>query len=200
MPPTVGQYVRVIVVMMFVVSALLVYSTHDSRAELFEESANKPHIIHPSTSPAPLHHICAHYTLGGLLIVDSDGSVCERFALCPRSGCCRQDMDRWTRSCRTCAQFEFGQRSVRDCCQTYEFCISCCMREMPVATSANHTKLRTCANVCRTNSSSLDYAGRYLNPEYRYCMLPTDNGMPVESPSPSKPPSRNDSEIVWLDM
>jgi len=71
---------------------------------------------------------CLTATAGHLLVADSRGYVCDRFALGLTShrNCCVPGMDRWLLRCNSCAHYTNGG-DTRHCCELYEFCVSCCM-------------------------------------------------------------------------
>lgn len=198
---------RSVLVRLFVAVILgaVVYSTlmvGEQRSDYAVElSAER--IVHPSPSSEPRYH-CKHQTLGGLLMADSDGYVCERFNVNARSHCCDPEKARDHRSCFSCVQV--AQLRDRVCCEFYEYCISCCLYDSAPPSDYNQTEAQfvACAHTCRTGSSTLDKHGHYANGTHRYCLpaapfVPeTPSPSPSASASPSVAPDRDG--IVWVHL
>ncbi len=151
---------------------------------------------------------CMVATAGKLMVVDSRGNVCERFALgrTSHANCCAPGESYYHLSCDTCQQMP-SVAAGRECCELYEYCVSCCMRRhieldknqnggsgealVPHSPSAgrNYTIFSWCALSCRTNSQTV------VNAADRHCIftMPPDNpdGRPStpSTPSPSSSPS-----------
>lgn len=161
---------------------------------------------------------CVVATAGKLMVVDSRGNVCERFALGQTShaNCCAPGEPHVHLACETCQQIPSA--AGRECCELYEYCVSCCMRrhlesdastnELGTANGGsgdalvphspslgrNYTIFSWCALACRTNSQTV------VNAADRHCiftMPPPDNAdgrsPKLLSPSPSSSPSASSS-------
>jgi len=163
----------------------------------------------PTTNPPK----CMVATAGKLMVVDSRGNVCERFALgrTSHANCCAPGELYSHLSCNTCQQMP-SVAAGRECCELYEFCVSCCMRRhiefdqkqnqnqnggsgealVPHSPSAgrNYTIFSWCALSCRTNSQTV------VNAADRHCIFtmpppddPNHRPSAPSTPSPSSLPS-----------
>lgn len=63
--------------------------------------------------------LCENTVQGIMLVTDNRGRSCQRSALDPQ-GCC-PSQNSTSFSCDSC-------RIAQQCCATYEYCVSCCMR------------------------------------------------------------------------
>lgn len=204
-----------------IVLSAIIYTTlmtNDQRAEYtLDLTATR---LAEGINPNPMAptYTCHHHTLGGLLMTDSDGYVCERFALEAKTGCCSASQKRDLMSCYSCDPVT--ELDDRICCKWYEYCISCCIRASPPPSDREESFVifSECVDTCRTSSSTLNKHGQYANETHRYCIplepiaddeknpsvttatatpspSPLDQS-PVPSTSPS--PSLGEGEIVWI--
>lgn len=199
---------RFLLIRLFVAVVLgaVVYSTvmaTDNMRSDYAVELSADRILHPTASAEPSYQ-CHHHSLGGLLVADSDGFVCERFALDARSHCCDPHQDRERHSCFSCTRVQ--QLHGRICCEWYEYCISCCLYASTPAVDYNQTlgQFEACAHTCRTGSSTLDQHGQYANSTHRYC-LPHAKAVaqsPSASPSPSVSPSvlPDHEGVIWVHL
>jgi hypothetical protein len=174
--------------------ALVGYLTYDF-TQVAVNITTRPVVV-PSRVPAPTEPNrttpCDIATLGGLLVVDSLGYLCERFSIDGDTGCCSEHRERNLHSCLSCLHFS-DQTTVTDyCCEYYEHCVSCCMVD---------DTLHECSGRCRTASMSLRNDGKYERPTHRYCLVASVN-LSVPSPSPSPAPilvhDQDGNPIEWL--
>eukprot|EP01090_Pellita_catalonica_P016667 TRINITY_DN4832_c0_g1_i1.p1 TRINITY_DN4832_c0_g1~~TRINITY_DN4832_c0_g1_i1.p1 ORF type:complete len:225 (+),score=12.58 TRINITY_DN4832_c0_g1_i1:99-677(+) len=64
---------------------------------------------------------CANTKQGKNLIADSNGFVCARNLVHPKTGCCPTNSSYSPFNCTSCAQ--------NSCCVAFEYCVSCCLGE-----------------------------------------------------------------------
>lgn len=127
---------------------------------------------------------CQTTVAQSLFVVDSDGFLCERFAVSEVTGCCLPNRTRLAMPCTGCKPFD--DRPDRLCCQVYEYCIACCMR--------TKIGLKECVADCRTNSSSLNIHQQYAHPEHRFCArsVPAERRRPNRAGVRPGPEERDD--------
>ncbi|KAL0382835.1 UNVERIFIED_CONTAM: hypothetical protein Scaly_0570800 [Sesamum calycinum] len=65
-----------------------------------------------------LKHYCRTTVQGRFFLTDDNGHVCDAFSVDPLSRCCPGEGDQF--SCQGC-------NLVSQCCNSYEFCVSCCL-------------------------------------------------------------------------
>ncbi|KAH6833397.1 glycosyltransferase family protein [Perilla frutescens var. hirtella] len=120
-----------------------------------------------------LKHYCKTTVQGRYNLTDDNGYVCDAFSIDPRSRCCPRRGDQF--SCQGC---NIGSQ----CCNSYEFCVSCCLNpEMtrielalkvkiakPVTAGIYGSIFDYCAGRCRHNSESVVHENAYLS-EFHHC-------------------------------
>lgn len=169
------MFSRTVLFRMFaaIVLSAIIYTTlmtNDQRAEysLDLTASRLAEGINPN--PTAPTYTCRHHTLGGLLMTDSDGYVCERFALEAKTGCCSSSHKRDLMSCYSCDPVT--ELDDRICCKWYEYCISCCIRASPPPPDRDQSFVvfSECVNACRTSSATLNEHRQYANETHRYCI------------------------------
>ncbi|KAG6393682.1 hypothetical protein SASPL_147927 [Salvia splendens] len=130
---------------------------------------------------------CKTTVQGRFYLADDNGYVCDAFSVDPRSRCCPGRGDQF--SCQGC-------NIVSQCCNSYEFCVSCCLHPQminkelassvqiakPVTAVGNDLKLGIygnifdyCAGRCRHNSESVVHENAYMS-EFHHCFsIPTNS-------------------------
>ena len=173
----------------------LLYNNNNTTS--IAEVTTRPVVV-PSTVPAaprPNRTVrCELATLGGLLVTDSDGYVCERFSVDGDTGCCSVDRERDLHACVSCLHFSDQPCDTDFCCEYYEHCVSCCMSKFDIA---------KCAHECRTSSKTLNESGAYARPSHRYCHVdtpPTSSTTKIPTPSPAPQYDKDGNPIEWLSL
>lgn len=106
-------------------------------------------------------HICRTTVQGRYYLTDDNGYVCDAFSVDPLTRCCPGRGDKF--SCQGC-------NVVSQCCNSYEFCVSCCLNPdmthkglalkvkiaKPMSAGMYGTVFDYCAGRCRHNSESVD--------------------------------------------
>ena len=117
--------------------------------------------LHSPLSPIPSSDSshCLNSLQGRSLIVDDRGVVCPLQSVSAVSGCCVDEEAVAALSCRSC-------RSDLGCCHSYEFCVSCCMREEEGEEGGEggggaSDVFARCLNLCRTSSRSVHHGNVY---------------------------------------
>ncbi|PPD80835.1 hypothetical protein GOBAR_DD22235 [Gossypium barbadense] len=115
------------------------------------------------------------------------GYVCDALSLDPQYRCCPERGDKF--SCRGC-------NVLSQCCNSYEFCVSCCLHpartqkeqvlKLKIAKpSTSGTYLSVfdfCAGRCRHNSESVVHENAYVN-DFHHCFsLPSNSSGSTISP------------------
>ncbi|KAL0451967.1 UNVERIFIED_CONTAM: hypothetical protein Slati_1174800 [Sesamum latifolium] len=104
---------------------------------------------------------CRTTVQGRFFLTDDNGHVCNAFSVDPLSRCCPREGDQF--SCQGC-------NLVSQCCNSYEFCVSCCLnpamtpKELalkvkiakPVTAGKYGSVFDFCAGRCRHSSESVD--------------------------------------------
>uniref|UniRef100_A0A803LM80 GUN4-like domain-containing protein n=1 Tax=Chenopodium quinoa TaxID=63459 RepID=A0A803LM80_CHEQI len=111
--------------------------------------------------------------------IDSLGYVCDALSVDPESRCCPQKTGQY--SCQGC-------NLISQCCNSYEFCVSCCLNplqtqkelavKVKIAKAANagtyNSVFDFCAGRCRHNSESVVHENAYLS-DFHHCFsLPSN--------------------------
>ncbi|EEF28938.1 conserved hypothetical protein [Ricinus communis] len=124
--------------------------------------------------------ICRTTVQGRFLLSDDNGHVCDALSLDPQSRCCPVRGEKF--SCHGC-------NLLSHCCNSYEFCVSCCLnpartQEEEVmklkiakpATAGTYTStFDFCAGRCRHNSESVVHENAYLS-DFHHCFsLPSNS-------------------------
>ncbi|CAI9117304.1 OLC1v1018673C2 [Oldenlandia corymbosa var. corymbosa] len=129
------------------------------------------------------NRICRTSVQGRYLLCDDNGHVCDAFSVDPNSRCCPFNQEQF--SCQGC-------NLLLQCCNTYEFCVSCCLN--PVRTPkemvanmkiAKHETAGTyssvfdfCVGRCRHNSESVVHENAYLS-DFHHCFSISSNSSGV---------------------
>ncbi|OAY37675.1 uncharacterized protein LOC110627070 [Manihot esculenta] len=123
--------------------------------------------------------ICRNTVQGRFLLSDDNGHVCDALSVDPQSRCCPERGEKF--SCHGC-------NLLSQCCNSYEFCVSCCLN--PARTQEEEViKLKIakpstagtyasifdfCAGRCRHNSESVVHENAYLS-DFHHCFsLPSN--------------------------
>lgn len=103
---------------------------------------------------------CLNTKQGKDLLSDNYGSVCHRDDL-TSDGCCARFIDR--NSCKSC-------RLDLKCCETFEYCVSCCVKQRlpPGRASVSATTFEACEKDCRTSSRSTRHGNEYKH-KFKHC-------------------------------
>ncbi|KAL3273754.1 hypothetical protein HHI36_015182 [Cryptolaemus montrouzieri] len=121
--------------------------------------------------------MCRNSVQGMSLIVDDRGYICPRQEILV-GGCCNDAIPSVTQySCDTC--------KLNNCCEIYEYCISCCLdpdkkemlenllekaaeeNNLIYASVTDHFEL--CLAKCRTSSKSVQHENSYRDPLSKFC-------------------------------
>ncbi|KAL5716679.1 hypothetical protein ACHQM5_009809 [Ranunculus cassubicifolius] len=106
--------------------------------------------------------VCRNTVQGRYLLSDDNGHVCDALSLDPRSRCCPESGKKF--SCHGC-------NLVSQCCNSYEFCVSCCTYS---------SVFDFCAGRCRHSSESVVHENAYIS-DFHHCFsLPTNSSVPKE--------------------
>ncbi|XP_042027906.1 uncharacterized protein LOC121775026 [Salvia splendens] len=126
---------------------------------------------------------CKTTVQGRFYLADDNGYVCDAFSVDPRSRCCPGRGDQF--SCQGC-------NIVSQCCNSYEFCVSCCLHPQminkelasnvqiakPVTAGIYGNIFDYCAGRCRHNSESVIFQvheNAYMS-EFHHCFsIPTNS-------------------------
>ncbi|KAL3565248.1 hypothetical protein D5086_033294 [Populus alba] len=123
---------------------------------------------------------CRNTVQGRYLLSDDNGYVCDALSVDPQSRCCPENRLRF--SCQGC-------NLVSQCCNSYEFCVSCCLhpsrtQEAQVlkvkiakpSTAVSYTSVFDfCAGRCRHNSESVVHENAYRS-DFHHCFsLPSNS-------------------------
>ncbi|GFQ06395.1 upf0454 protein c12orf49 homolog [Phtheirospermum japonicum] len=124
-------------------------------------------------------HNCRTTVQGRFFLTDDNGYVCDAFSVDPLSRCCPGKGDKF--SCQGC-------NHVSQCCNSYEFCVSCCLnpattrKELALkvkiakpATAGNYASVFDyCVGRCRHSSASVVHENAYLS-EFHHCFSISSN-------------------------
>ncbi|KAL3829221.1 hypothetical protein ACJIZ3_018023 [Penstemon smallii] len=124
-------------------------------------------------------HNCRTTVHGRFFLTDDNGHVCDALSIDPLSRCCPGKGDQF--SCQGC-------NLVSQCCNSYEFCVSCCLNPAtthkdlalkvkiakPVTAGTYETVFDFCAGRCRHNSESVVHENAYLS-EFHHCFSMSSN-------------------------
>jgi len=115
---------------------------------------------HPSLLSSLFGAECLNTKQGIDLLSDNYGSVCHRHDL-NNEGCCARYIDRY--SCKTC-------RSDVKCCESYEYCVSCCVKKRLLTgrMSVSAQIFSACERDCRTSSRSTRHGNEYKH-KFKHC-------------------------------
>ncbi|KAK9138805.1 hypothetical protein Sjap_009399 [Stephania japonica] len=124
--------------------------------------------------------LCRTTVQGRYLLSDDNGYVCKALSLDSWSNCCPGNGKRF--SCQGC-------NVVSQCCNSYEFCVSCCLnptkteKELalkvkiakPVTSGTYMSVFDYCAGRCRHNSESVVHENAYIS-DFHHCFsLPSNS-------------------------
>jgi len=120
---------------------------------------------------------CRNSMQGKYIVTDDKGFVCKRENI-QGNGCCDKINNLGRYSCQDCD-------TNTQCCQEYEFCISCCLRKeqrpelqdfLKQAAENNNVlfvsvsdHFELCLAKCRTSSTSVKHENTYRNKKKKYC-------------------------------
>ncbi|GAB2265641.1 hypothetical protein Dimus_000680 [Dionaea muscipula] len=122
---------------------------------------------------------CRRTVQGRYLLCDENGYVCDALSLDPESRCCPRKGEQF--SCHGC-------NLVSHCCNSYEFCVSCCLNPLqtqgelvlqvkvarPVTAGTYASVFDFCAGRCRHNSESVVHENAYFS-DFHHCFsLPSN--------------------------
>ncbi|KAK9288672.1 hypothetical protein L1049_017133 [Liquidambar formosana] len=125
-------------------------------------------------------HVCRNTVQGRYLLSDDNGHVCDALSLDPQSRCCPGKGEKYT--CHGC-------NLVSECCNSYEYCVSCCLNpartQKEQALKVKIAKAVTagtyasvfdfCAGRCRHSSESVVHENAYLS-DFHHCFsLPSNS-------------------------
>ncbi|CAO2838145.1 unnamed protein product [Amaranthus hypochondriacus] len=122
---------------------------------------------------------CRTTVQGRYLLADDSGYICDALSVDPQSRCCPKKGEHY--SCQGC-------NLISQCCNSYEFCVSCCLNPLQtkkeLAVKVKIAKAETagtynsvfdfCAGRCRHNSESVVHENAYLS-EFHHCFSLTSN-------------------------
>nr|XP_016445603.1 PREDICTED: uncharacterized protein LOC107770786 isoform X1 [Nicotiana tabacum] len=118
-------------------------------------------------------YTCRTTVQGRYLVADDMGQVCDALSIDPHSRCCRGKREQF--ACHGC-------NLVSQCCNSYEFCVSCCLNPSrtqkdlalnvkiakPVTAGTYSSLFDFCMGRCRHNSESVVHENAYLS-EFHHC-------------------------------
>uniref|UniRef100_A0A1D1Y991 SREBP regulating gene protein n=1 Tax=Anthurium amnicola TaxID=1678845 RepID=A0A1D1Y991_9ARAE len=122
---------------------------------------------------------CRSTVPGRYLLADDKGFVCTALSVDPLSRCCPETGGKF--SCQGC-------NLVSQCCNSYEFCVSCCLSPSltaeelalkvkiakPVTAGTYANVFDFCAGRCRHNSASVVHENAYAS-DFHHCFsLPSN--------------------------
>lgn len=123
--------------------------------------------------------VCRNTVQGRYLLADDSGYVCGALSVDPESRCCPRKGDQY--SCHGC-------NLSSQCCNSYEFCVSCCLnpsltqKELAVqvkiakaeAAGTYNSVFDFCAGRCRHNSESVVHENAYVS-DFHHCFALPSN-------------------------
>ncbi|KAL8153584.1 hypothetical protein V2J09_011344 [Rumex salicifolius] len=123
--------------------------------------------------------ICRNTVQGRYILSDDDGYICDALSVDPESRCCPRKGEQFT--CHGC-------NLVSQCCNSYEFCVSCCLNPlrtrkelalqikiaMPMTAGNYASVFDFCIGRCRHNSQSVVHENAYLS-EFHHCFSLSSN-------------------------
>ncbi|KAJ4723424.1 UPF0454 protein C12orf49 like [Melia azedarach] len=124
--------------------------------------------------------LCKTTVQGRYLLSDDNGYVCDALSVDPESRCCPVKGEKY--SCQGCDL-------VSQCCNSYEFCVSCCASPArtqieqvlkvkiakPATAGIYENVFDFCAGRCRHNSESVVHENAYLS-DFHHCFsLPSNS-------------------------
>ncbi|PIN15988.1 hypothetical protein CDL12_11369 [Handroanthus impetiginosus] len=92
-----------------------------------------------------LKQYCRTTVQGRFFLTDDNGNVCDAFSVDPLSRCCPEKGDQF--SCQGCNLFS-------QCCNSYEFCVSCCLNPAMVHENAYLSEFHHCFSMPSNYSGS----------------------------------------------
>ncbi|XAR71158.1 hypothetical protein NMG60_11028291 [Bertholletia excelsa] len=126
--------------------------------------------------------VCKTTVQGRYLLSDDNGHVCDALSVDPDSRCCPSRGEQF--ACHGC-------NLDSQCCNSYEFCVSCCqnpvrtqkdlvmkLRIAKPATAGTYSNIFDfCAGRCRHNSESVVHENAYLS-DFHHCFsLPSNSSV-----------------------
>lgn len=130
-------------------------------------------------------HTCRTTVQGRYLLSDDNGYVCDALSLDTDSRCCP-----WKGEKFACS----GCNLVSQCCNSYEFCVSCCQNPAktrkeealkvkiarPKTAGTYSSVFDYCAGRCRHNSQSVVHENAYFS-DYHHCFFLPSNSTATEA-------------------
>ncbi|KAM7461356.1 hypothetical protein LguiA_029477 [Lonicera macranthoides] len=127
--------------------------------------------------------ICRTTVQGRYLLSDDNGHVCDALSLDPKSRCCPRKTEQY--SCHGC-------NTISKCCNSYEFCVSCCLNPAktqkdlavkvkiakPVTAGTYSSVFDFCSGRCRHNSESVVHENAYVS-DFHHCFAMPSNSSGV---------------------
>ncbi|MCL7030292.1 hypothetical protein MKW94_004167 [Papaver nudicaule] len=121
----------------------------------------------------PERKICRNTVQGRYLLSDDNGHVCDALSVDQSSRCCPGSGEKY--SCQGC-------NIVSQCCNTYEYCVSCCLNPArtqqelamqvkiakPVSAGTYASVFDFCAGRCRHSSESVVHENAYIS-DFHHC-------------------------------
>ncbi|XP_026420605.1 uncharacterized protein LOC113316665 isoform X1 [Papaver somniferum] len=121
----------------------------------------------------PERKICRNTVQGRYLLSDDNGHVCDALSVDQWSRCCPGSGEKY--SCQGC-------NIVSQCCNTYEYCVSCCLNPArtqqelalqvkiakPVSAGTYASVFDFCAGRCRHSSESVVHENAYVS-DFHHC-------------------------------
>lgn len=136
---------------------------------------------------------CRNSVQGKLWIADDQGFICHRSDISSNGCCDRNSTSSLKYSCNGCT-------NSTGCCETFEFCVSCCMNPvnkeelMSVLNEASalsnllllsvSDQFELCLAKCRTSSRSVQHENLYIDSKMKYCY---SKGPVLTTPSNNQP-------------
>lgn len=148
-----------------------------------------------TVDPMSAYTRCHNTRQGRMLVTDDSGVICTRNQLLS-NGCCGNKGDIEHLSCSMC-------RTDVQCCRSYEYCVSCCLKHLPPSdrapdsidksspniplTAKSRARPRfsfhsfdRCLHLCRTSSRSIHHGNKFKTPVLRHCYTEGDHSLPID--------------------
>lgn len=130
---------------------------------------------------------CRNTVQGPKIITDERGYTCNREHV-DSKGCCKLDNNNNNSTSFVLFQSCRGCLLPSNCCSTFEYCVSCCLRPEKTAIleailkktknllfSSVTDTFELCLAKCRTSSSSVVHENAYINQVHKYCLGSEDD-------------------------
>ncbi|KAI0508202.1 hypothetical protein KFK09_014337 [Dendrobium nobile] len=133
----------------------------------------------------PQKLVCRNTVQGRHLLADDNGYVCTALSVYPWTYCCPETGERF--SCQGC-------NLVSKCCNSYEYCVSCCLNPSvteedavlklkiakPVTAGTYPSAFDFCVGRCRHNSASVVHENAYVSDFHHCYSLQTNSSRVIE--------------------